>query len=103
MQVLYSHNFSAVHLTYLIQTFCDSGSAQQIEAIPLSDLEWDDVPVARGGQAVVFKGRWISRDKTVAIKKPLAADYQEVRGWLLFGILPHHLKHTDRMHFQPPF
>ena len=39
-----------------------------VSAIELGDLEFGIQQVAHGGSGAVYKGRWKSRNKTVAIK-----------------------------------
>jgi len=43
-------------------------AVEGISAIELSDLEFGKQQVAHGGSGAVYKGRWKSRNKTVAIK-----------------------------------
>jgi len=38
------------------------------KAIEYGDLEFGKEPVGMGGSATVYKGRWKSRDMTVAVK-----------------------------------
>ena len=44
------------------------GCPKMAKAIEYGDLEFGKEPVGTGGSATVYKGRWKSRDMTVAVK-----------------------------------
>jgi len=63
-----AHARKLYRVRYLACSLQGRGCPKMAKAIVLDDLEFGTEPLGMGGSATVYKGRWKSRDMTVAVK-----------------------------------